>query len=200
MDPQLLSIHYSDPLWIAIAFLCGLAIRVVGLPPMVGFLAAGFALKALGAEGDEFLNVMADLGITLLLFSIGLKLKLKALARPVSRWHWLVQGAVPGGFFPQRWHDRCAGLDRNLVGVEIEQEKATRHSSEGRNVVCGDATNLGFWIRAPNLLDRLEWISLTLSTHKANMNAALRLKEMGYRGHIAATTKFHDEENALEGY
>ena len=82
MDAILLSIHPNDPLWIAIAFLCGFAIRVVGLPPLVGFLAAGFMLNALGAEGGEFLNAMADLGITLLLFSIGLKLKLKSLARP----------------------------------------------------------------------------------------------------------------------
>ena len=82
MDPELISIHYSDPLWIGIAFLCGLAIRVVGLPPMIGFLMAGFILSALGAEGGEFLNAMADLGITLLLFSIGLKLKLKSLGRP----------------------------------------------------------------------------------------------------------------------
>ena len=82
MDPQLISIHYSDPVWIALAFLFGFIIKLAGLPPMVGFLAAGFMLNALGAEGGEFLNAMADLGITLLLFSIGLKLKLKSLARP----------------------------------------------------------------------------------------------------------------------
>ncbi|MGD8557679.1 MAG: hypothetical protein PVJ14_10025, partial [Chromatiales bacterium] len=64
MDPQLLSIHYTDPLWIAIAFLCGLAIKMVGLPPLVGFLLAGFMLNILGAEGGEFLSAMADLGIT----------------------------------------------------------------------------------------------------------------------------------------
>lgn len=82
MDPQLLSIHYSDPLWVAIAFLFGLCVNAIKLPPMVGFLIAGFVLSALGAESGEFLNAMADLGITLLLFSIGLKLKLKSLARP----------------------------------------------------------------------------------------------------------------------
>lgn len=82
MDPQLLSIHYRDPLWLAIAFACGLAVKGVRLPPMVGFLLAGFALNAMGAEGGEFLSATADLGITLLLFSIGLKLRLKSLARP----------------------------------------------------------------------------------------------------------------------
>lgn len=82
MHAHLLTIQYNDPLWIAIAFICGLAVRLVGLPPLIGFLGAGFLLSALGAEGGEFLNAMASLGITLLLFSIGLKLKLKSLARP----------------------------------------------------------------------------------------------------------------------
>lgn len=81
MDTILLSIHPSDPLWIAIAFVFGLLLRMVGLPPLIGFLVAGFFLHALGAEGDEFLNTIADLGITLLLFSIGLKLRPQALAR-----------------------------------------------------------------------------------------------------------------------
>ena len=34
--------------------------------------------------------------------------------------------------------------------------------------------------------------------HKASMGAALRLKEMGVRGRIAATSKFPDAENALK--
>lgn len=82
MDILLLSIHPSDPLWIAIAFVCGLSLRLVGLPPLIGFLVAGFILNALGAQGGEFLSATADLGITLLLFSIGLKLRLQVLARP----------------------------------------------------------------------------------------------------------------------
>ena len=505
MDPQLLSIHYTDPLWIAIAFLCGLAIKMVGLPPLVGFLLAGFMLNILGAEGGEFLSAMADLGITLLLFSIGLKLKIQSLARPevwgVATLHmsvvtflvalivlllsysslpllsglsmetalligfamsfsstvfavkvldelgansarhgqvaigvlvvqdiaavifialtlgkvpsiWafalvlliplrflihkvldkvghgellilfgitlalvgadifelvgikedvgaLVFGmllanhpksnelaktllgfkelflvgfflsvgmtAVPSGiemlvallfilFLPlkvaiyfllfnlfhlrastswrtslnlanysefglivgamaasagwlptvwlavfavvmsfsfilsaplmnirdslyEAWRPRLKRFERpgrlsgeenldlahikvvvfgmgrmgtaaynamsadyegHLVGVEIEQDKAAKHRASGRNVVSGDATNPDFWIRAPDLLGGLELVLLTLPTHKANMNAALRLKERGYPGRIAATTKYSDEEEALK--
>ncbi|MBN1452886.1 MAG: cation:proton antiporter [Anaerolineales bacterium] len=505
MDPQLLSIQYSDPLWIAIAFLCGLLVRVVGLPPLVGFLAAGFMLNALGAEGGDFLNAMADLGITLLLFSVGLKLKLKSLARPevwgVATLHmtaitlliaamvlalsytrlpllsgvnletallvgfamsfsstvfavkildelgatsashgriaigllvvqdiaavvfiaasmgklptpwalalvaliplrflihkvlsrvghgellilfgimlalvgadvfelvgikgdvgaliigmllanhpkanelarallglkelflvgfflsvgmtalpgltevmiallfililpfkvamyfglfnlfhlrtstsWrtslnlanysefgLIVGAiaVSAGWVPKEWlavfavvmsisfvvsapfvnvrdtlyqawrpwlkrferSDRLSGEENldlmrikvvvcgmgrmgiaaynameldypgQLVGVEIEQEKTLQHSEAGRNVVSGDATNPDFWAGACGLLDGLEWVLLTLPIHKANLDAALRLKEMGYRGRIAATTVFLDEEDALK--
>lgn len=499
------TLDYSDPLWIAIALVCGLAIRAIGLPPLVGFLAAGFLLNATGAEGGEFLSAMADIGITLLLFSIGLKLKLKSLARPevwgVATLHMsaitllvsalvlllsytslpllsdldmktalligfamsfsstvfavkildelgatsaghgriaigvlvvqdiaavvfiavsmgkapsmfapallaliplrfllykildkvghgellilfsitmallgadvfemvgikgdvgaLVVGmlfanhakakemakallgfkelflvgfflsvgmtAMPGwtevivamlfililplkvtlyyglfnlfslrastswrtslnlanysefglivgaiavssGWLPKEWlavfavvmsfsfivsaplvnirdglyqkwrpqlkrferRDRLSdeknldladikvvvfGMGRmgkaaylamepdygkHIVGVEIEPDKATKHSNAGRNVVSGDATNPDFWTRAPKLLDGLEWALLTMPTHNANMSAALQLKEMDYQGRIAATTKFRDEEEELK--
>ncbi len=71
-----------DPAWIAAAFGLGLAGRLIGLPPLVGFLAAGFVLRAFGAEGGETLDRVANLGVYLLLFGIGLKLKLKSLVRP----------------------------------------------------------------------------------------------------------------------
>ncbi len=57
----------------------GALARVFGLPPLVGFLAAGFVLNYSGVQGGEFLHEMADLGITLLLFTIGLKLKISNL-------------------------------------------------------------------------------------------------------------------------
>jgi glutathione-regulated potassium-efflux system ancillary protein KefC len=505
MHSELLTIHYNDPLWIAIAFICGLAVRLIGLPPLIGFLGAGFLLNALGAEGGEFLDALANLGITLLLFSIGLKLKLKSLAKPevwgVATLHMttitfliavmvltlsytslpllsgidmqtalligfamsfsstvfavkildelgaasavhgriaigvlvvqdiaavvfmaismgkaptlfalalvtliplrylfykildkvghgellilfsitlallgsysfelvgikgdvgaLVLGmllanhpkssemakvllgfkelflvgfflsvgmsAIPGWtevmvavlfilFLPlkvalyfglfnifslrastswrtslnlanysefglivgaiavssewlpkewlavfavvmsisfivsaplvnirdhlyQKWRPNLKRYERSkrlsgeenldlagikvvvfgmgrmgtaayvamqpdylghLLGVEIEEEKVTEHIQAGRNVVSGDATNPDFWTRAPELLEGLEWALLTLSSHNANMNAAFRLKEMGYQGRIAATTKFRDEEDALK--
>ena len=71
-----------DPLLITVAFLLGFLVRQIGLPPLVGFLAAGFVLNGLGFEGGETLQTFADLGVTLLLFSIGLKLDLKSLTKP----------------------------------------------------------------------------------------------------------------------
>ena len=71
-----------DPLLILIAFIFGFAVYRVGLPPLVGYLIAGFALQALGVQGGENLETVADMGVMLLLFTIGLKLKLKTLARP----------------------------------------------------------------------------------------------------------------------
>ncbi len=71
-----------DALLIAIAFLFGLLAQQLRLPPLVGFLLAGFALQAMGKEGGEALRTVADLGVTLLLFSIGLKLRVRSLMRP----------------------------------------------------------------------------------------------------------------------
>ena len=65
---------------VTFAFFFGLLISRVGLPPMVGFLTAGFAYNLAGFEIPEGLQTIADLGVTLLLFSIGLKLKIRDLA------------------------------------------------------------------------------------------------------------------------
>ncbi len=65
---------------VTFAFFFGLLISRIGLPPMVGFLTAGFVYNFAGFEVPSGLQTIADLGVTLLLFSIGLKLKLKDLA------------------------------------------------------------------------------------------------------------------------
>ena len=72
---------FSQALIILIALLCGLASRAVGLPALIGYLAAGFALHEIGITAGSWLEQLADLGITLLLFSIGLKLDIRALLK-----------------------------------------------------------------------------------------------------------------------
>ncbi|WP_153393150.1 cation:proton antiporter family protein [Ornithinicoccus halotolerans] len=58
---------------------CGLLAVLLRLPPLVGFLAAGFLLHAGGVSAPPGLDVVADLGVTLLLFGIGLKLDVRSL-------------------------------------------------------------------------------------------------------------------------
>jgi predicted Kef-type K+ transport protein len=90
-----------DPLWISIAFIFGFAARQIGLPVLVGLLVAGFVLKALGAEGGAFLQEVSDLGVTLLLFTIGLKFKIKSLLQPEiwagTTLHMLITVVIFGG-------------------------------------------------------------------------------------------------------
>lgn len=52
-----------------------MASRAVGFPALIGYLAAGFVLHELSMDSGPLLEIFAELGITLLLFTIGLKLE-----------------------------------------------------------------------------------------------------------------------------
>lgn len=71
-----------DFIWVLIAFSCGFAARLAGLPPLVGYLFAGFALNASGVQVFNGLEQLTNIGITLLLFTIGLKIKPSNLVKP----------------------------------------------------------------------------------------------------------------------
>lgn len=77
-----------ETIWIAFAFFLGLLVRSIGLPPLIGYLAAGFAISASGgwldipAENGPILQYVSHLGVLLLLFSVGLKLRARTLLRP----------------------------------------------------------------------------------------------------------------------
>ncbi|GKW50497.1 cation:proton antiporter family protein [Halomonas sp. NCCP-2165] len=74
---------------LSFAFVFGMLVRQIGLPPLVGFLVAGFALNAYGPglglpdEAGPVLEHVAHMGVLLLLFTVGLKLKIKSLLQPV---------------------------------------------------------------------------------------------------------------------
>ena len=82
MEFTWVAIGLGDVAWILAAFLLGYLAKWVGLPPLIGYLAAGFWLGAYDAVSGEMLEKLSDLGITLLLFTIGLKLNLRMLMRP----------------------------------------------------------------------------------------------------------------------
>lgn len=68
-----------DVAYLVVPFVGGLAAMGLRLPPLVGFLIAGFVLNFLGYEETETLSMIADLGVVLLLFTIGLKLNIRTL-------------------------------------------------------------------------------------------------------------------------
>jgi len=73
----------NDLFWIGPALLSGVLAVRFGLPPLVGYLIAGFVLNALGIHDHVKLTAIGNLGVTLLLFTIGLKLDVRSLLRPV---------------------------------------------------------------------------------------------------------------------
>ena len=70
----------TDFVWIGPALLFGLLAVRAGLPPMVGYLVGGFLLSAFGPDHAPRFRYLGDLGVTLLLFTIGLKLDVEAAA------------------------------------------------------------------------------------------------------------------------
>lgn len=77
-----------EAVWIGFAFVLGLFVRTIGLPSLIGYLLAGFAISAssgalnLPAEGNDIIQHVAHLGVLLLLFTVGLKLNVRSLGKP----------------------------------------------------------------------------------------------------------------------
>lgn len=68
-------------IYLLLAFTFGFAFKLLSLPPLIGYLIAGFALNAWGIENNSSLQEIADLGITIMLFTIGLKLNIQDLLK-----------------------------------------------------------------------------------------------------------------------
>lgn len=77
-----------ESVWLSFAFFLGLMARLVKLPPLIGYLLAGFMITLFSSDleltdnGASILDHVSHLGVLLLLFSIGLKLSVKSLVRP----------------------------------------------------------------------------------------------------------------------
>lgn len=95
---------YIDAIWLSIAFLSGIIAKRINLPPLIGFLLTGFILNATGfTQGNisEILPVLSDLGVMLLLFTIGLKINVKTLIKKeiliTASAHMLISVLAIGG-------------------------------------------------------------------------------------------------------
>ena len=78
-----------EPLVILLALIAGLACKRLGYPPLPGYLFAGFIAHGMGLGDISTIEAIADIGLILLLFTIGLKLNLREIAAPQV---WAVAG------------------------------------------------------------------------------------------------------------
>lgn len=106
---------------IGLAFVFGLIVRQAGLPPLVGFLAAGFGLNWIGqrfgilpAFTGDVLHYVAHVGVLLLLFTVGLKLKLSQIVQPAVIGGGLGHFAISVAIFTPGLHF-LAGMDWNVA-------------------------------------------------------------------------------------
>jgi predicted Kef-type K+ transport protein len=68
-----------DVIWIVAAFAAGFVARQLRLPTLVGYLAAGILLSLAGVQTSSLIGAIADFGVILLLFTVGLHIRLKNL-------------------------------------------------------------------------------------------------------------------------
>lgn len=68
-------------IYLIAALLGGIAARLLRLPPLLGFLLAGFVLAAFGIEEHPLIQVLANVGVTLMLFGVGLHIDVGQLVR-----------------------------------------------------------------------------------------------------------------------
>lgn len=107
-------------IYLVVTFGLGGLAMAFRLPPLVGFLAAGFVINALDVEHIPQLEILADLGVTLLLFAIGLKLDVRILLRRevwlTTTVHMLISVVFGGAAL---WLAAVAGMSM-LTGQSVQ--------------------------------------------------------------------------------
>lgn len=65
-----------DIIWIGLAFMLGLLLNRIHIPPLVGYLLAGIALSFTSYEAGSVLHEISHLGVIFLLFTVGLHIRI----------------------------------------------------------------------------------------------------------------------------
>lgn len=134
-------------IWISAAYLIGMVASRLSFPPLVGYLVAGYVLHGLQITPLPNLGHLADIGIELLLFSVGLKLKPSSLIRrevlSVGGLHLLLMAVVSALVF--LWLDQrvTGGLvlgislafSSTVLAIKVLEDNGELSSLHGRDVL-----------------------------------------------------------------
>ena len=133
--------------WVGTAYLVGLVSSRLSFPPLVGYLAAGYILHIFGVESAQTLTHLADIGIELLLFTVGLKLKLRSLLRQevlsVGGLHLVIVTGISGIVFLLQAEKTLGGLilgaslafSSTVLAIKVLEDNGELSSLHGRNVI-----------------------------------------------------------------
>lgn len=134
-------------IWVGSAYIVGLIANRLSFPPLVGYLAAGYILHAMGVESAQTLTHLADIGIELLLFTVGLKLKLSSLVRrevlSVGGLHLALVTSFSGFVFLLLGEQMTGGLilgaslafSSTVLAIKVLEDNGELSSLHGRDVL-----------------------------------------------------------------
>lgn len=141
-------------LYLVVTLLAGVVAALVRLPPLVGFLAAGFVLNAWAVPDLQYLDALANAGVTILLFTIGLKFDVRTFTKArvwgTASAHMLLTvgggllvAVIAGLLLPDRGPDwRTAGLvafalsfSSTVFVVKVLDDRGEGQSLVGRTAI-----------------------------------------------------------------
>lgn len=135
-------------IWLSSAYLAGLICRQLYFPPLVGYLIAGYVLNSLGFKINDTLSHISDIGIELLLFTVGLKIKLRSLLRRevlnVGGLHLLIVTAVSVSVYFGFFQGHIAGglvlgvslaFSSTVLAVKVLEDSRELSTLYGRDVL-----------------------------------------------------------------
>ena len=94
-------------------------------------------------------------------------------------------------------YDKMAAISGDtVVGVDFNDERVRQHRQEGRNVMRGNPSDADFW-ELVQRVPSIELVMLALPSLTANLDALKQLREINFKGGIAAITRYPDEEAQL---
>jgi len=133
--------------WISTAYMIGLIASRLSFPPLVGYLVAGYVLHGLEIAPLPNLAHLADIGIELLLFSVGLKLKPSSLLRSevlsVGGSHLMLVTGVSALIFLAMGERISGGLvlgaslafSSTVLAIKVLDDSSELSSLHGRDVL-----------------------------------------------------------------
>lgn len=133
--------------WLSSAFFIGFLASRIGLPPLVGYLISGYVLSAFGVSANPILGQLADCGILLLLFTVGLKLNLSTLLKRevlgVGALHVLAVALISGLIFLIEQLRLGGGLvfgvalafSSTVLAVKVLEDSGELQTFQGRTVM-----------------------------------------------------------------
>ena len=110
-------------------------------------------------------------------------------------WQIVILGMGRVGVGSYDWFQEKFG--HVVSGIDFNPETVALQLEEGRCVNEGDVMDPDFWRRLPAPQGVVKLVVLALSNLDAKLYAAEKLKEIGYRGDIAAVARYDDEVEAL---